>query len=43
MAEAPVSMVVPLLIVAALLIMVGLYTGVIVNHIIQFAIPESLV
>jgi multicomponent Na+:H+ antiporter subunit D len=42
MAEAPVSMVVPLLIVAALLIVVGLYTGVIVNHIIQFAIPESL-
>jgi len=43
MDEAPVSMVVPLLIVAAILILVGLYTGVIVNQVIQFAIPASLV
>ena len=43
MDEAPVSMVVPLLIVAAILIVVGLYTGDIVNHVIQFAIPEAMV
>ncbi|MBW2164165.1 MAG: monovalent cation/H+ antiporter subunit D family protein [Deltaproteobacteria bacterium] len=43
MDEAPVSMVVPLLIVAAILILVGLYTGDIVNHVIQFAIPEAMV
>lgn len=43
MDEAPVSMVVPLLIVAATLILVGLFTGDIVNQVIQFAIPESLV
>ena len=43
MDEAPVSMVVPLLIVAAILIVVGLYTGDIVNHVIQFAIPETMV
>ncbi len=43
MDEAPLSMLVPLLIVAATLIVVGLYTGVIVNQIIQFAIPASLV
>jgi multicomponent Na+:H+ antiporter subunit D len=41
--EAPVSMVVPLLIVAAILILVGLYTGDIVNHVIRFAIPEAMV
>jgi multicomponent Na+:H+ antiporter subunit D len=43
MVEAPLTMVVPLLIVAAGLVLVGIYTGDIVNHIIQFAIPESLV
>jgi len=43
MDEAPVSMVVPLLIVAVILILVGLYTGDIVNHVIQFAIPETMV
>jgi hypothetical protein len=31
------------LIVAAILIVVGLYTGDIVNHVIQFAIPETMV
>lgn len=43
MDEAPPLMVVPLLIVAVILILVGLYTGDIVNHIIKFAIPEGLV
>ena len=43
MDEAPVSMVVPLLIVAAILIVVGLYTGDIVNHVIRFAVPEAMV
>jgi len=43
MAEAPVSMLVPLYIVAAGLILVGLYTGNIVNHIIRFVIPNSFV
>jgi len=43
MDEAPLSMVVPLLIVAAGLILVGLYTGDIVDHIIRFAIPKGLV
>lgn len=43
MDEAPLTMVVPLLIVAVILILVGLYTGDIVNHIIKFAIPEGLV
>jgi len=41
--EAPVTMVVPLLMVAAILILLGLYTDYIVNHIVQFAIPEALV
>jgi len=43
MEEAPLSMVIPLLIVAAGLILVGLYTGDIVEHIISFAVPEGLV
>ena len=43
MAEAPLTMLVPLLIVAAGLVAVGLYTGDIVNHIIQFAIPKGIV
>jgi multicomponent Na+:H+ antiporter subunit D len=43
MAEAPLTMLVPLLIVAAGLVLVGIYTGDIVNRIIQFAIPEALV
>ena len=43
MAEAPLMMLVPLLIVAASLILVGVYTGDIVNHIIQFAIPKGIV
>jgi len=42
MDEAPVTMVFPLLIVAAVLILVGLYTGDIVNHVIRFAIPEAM-
>ena len=43
MAEAPLTMLVPLLIVAAGLVVVGLYTGDIVNNIIQFAIPKGIV
>ena len=43
MAEAPLSMLVPLMIVAAGLVLVGIYTGDIVNQIIQFAIPKGLV
>jgi multicomponent Na+:H+ antiporter subunit D len=43
MAEAPLSMLVPLMIVAAGLVLVGIYTGDIVNQIIQFAIPKALV
>jgi multicomponent Na+:H+ antiporter subunit D len=42
-AEAPLTMLVPLLIVAAGLIAVGVYTGDIVNHIIEFAIPKGIV
>ncbi len=41
--EAPLSMVLPLLIVAAGLVVVGLYTGDIVDHIIRFAIPKGLI
>jgi multicomponent Na+:H+ antiporter subunit D len=43
MDEAPLSMLVPLLIVAAGLVVVGLYTGDIVEHIVHFAIPKGLV
>jgi multicomponent Na+:H+ antiporter subunit D len=43
MNEAPLSMVLPLLILAAGLVVVGLYTGDIVDHIIQFAIPKGFV
>ena len=42
-AEAPLTMLVPLLIVAAGLIAVGVYTGDVVNHIIEFAIPKGIV
>jgi multicomponent Na+:H+ antiporter subunit D len=42
MDEAPVSMLVPLCIVAAGLILVGLFTRDIVNHVIQFAIPSGI-
>ena len=41
-AEAPLAMVVPLLIVAAGLVAVGIYAGDIVAHIIEFAIPGSI-
>jgi multicomponent Na+:H+ antiporter subunit D len=43
MAEAPLTMLLPLLIVAVGLVLVGIYTGDIVNQIIRFAIPEGLV
>ena len=43
MAEAPLTMLVPLLIVAAGLVVLGLYTGDLVNNIIQFAIPKGIV
>jgi multicomponent Na+:H+ antiporter subunit D len=42
MNEAPLTMLLPLLIVAAGLVLVGIYTGDIVNQIIQFAIPKGL-
>ncbi len=42
MAEAPVSMLVPLYVVAGGLILVGIYTSDIVNYVIQFAIPKSI-
>ncbi len=42
MGEAPLSMLVPLFITAVGLILVGLYTGDIVNHVIQFAIPGEV-
>lgn len=41
--EAPAGMVVPLLIVAVLLIVLGIYSGDIVSNIIQFAIPSQIV
>jgi multicomponent Na+:H+ antiporter subunit D len=41
--EAPLSMLVPLLIVALGLILIGFSSGDIVNRIIRFAIPEGLV
>lgn len=41
--EAPLSMLIPLLITAAGLVVVGLYTGDIVTRIIQFAIPKSII
>jgi multicomponent Na+:H+ antiporter subunit D len=43
MDEAPLTMLVPLFIVAAGLILVGLYTGDIVNRIIELAIPNGIV
>jgi len=43
MAEAPLTMLVPLFIVAAGLVLVGIYTGDIVNKIIEFAIPKGIV
>jgi len=39
--EAPLTMLVPLYAVAVGLILVGFYTGYIVNHIVQFAIPKG--
>ena len=42
-AEAPLTMLAPLLIVAAGLVVVGIYSSGIVNHIIQFAIPKAIV
>ena len=41
--EAPLSMLIPLMVVAAGLIVLGIYTGDIVTHIIQFAIPAQIV
>jgi len=37
--EAPLSMLVPLLVVAAALVVIGLFTGVIVDRVIQFTVP----
>jgi multicomponent Na+:H+ antiporter subunit D len=41
--EAPLTMVVPLWVVAAALVIVGIYTSDIVTNIIQFAIPEGII
>jgi putative effector of murein hydrolase LrgA (UPF0299 family) len=43
MEEAPVGMVVSLLIVASGLILAGLYAGDIVQRVVNLAIPESIV
>ena len=43
MQEAPLAMLVPLYIVAVGLILVGIYTGDIVEQVIRFAIPEGIV
>ena len=40
--EAPLSMLIPLLIVAVGLVVVGLYTGDIVNLVVQYAIPKEI-
>ncbi len=40
--EAPLTMLIPLLIVAVGLVIVGVYTSDIVTHIIQFAIPKGI-
>ncbi len=41
--EAPAGMLVPLLVVAVLLIVLGVYTGDIVTNIIQFALPAQVI
>jgi multicomponent Na+:H+ antiporter subunit D len=41
--EVPVGMLIPLLFTAAILIVLGIYTGDIVTRIIQFAIPSGIV
>ena len=41
--EAPLSMLIPLLMIAAGLIVVGVYTGDMVTYIIRFAIPASII
>ena len=41
--EAPLGMLIPLLIVAAGLVIVGMMTGPLVARIVQFAIPGSIV
>jgi multicomponent Na+:H+ antiporter subunit D len=40
--EAPLSMLVPLLVVAVLLIVIGVFTGEIIENLIQHAVPASL-
>lgn len=40
--EAPASMLVPVLAVSVSLIVVGVYTGEIVNHVIRFAVPGGM-
>ena len=40
--EAPVSMLIPLLIVAIGIIVIGLYSGTIVTNIISFTVPAGL-
>lgn len=41
--EAPLSMLIPLLVVAAGIVVIGMYTGNIVTHIIHFAIPHGII
>ena len=40
--EAPADMVTPLLVVAAGLVLIGLFTGAIVEHFIQHVIPPGM-
>jgi len=43
MDEAPLEMLIPLLLVAAGLLVMGIYTNDIVTHVIRFAIPAGVV
>jgi len=43
MNEAPLDMLIPLLLVAAGLVAMGIYAGDIVTHVIRFAIPAGIV
>ncbi|MBF0113022.1 MAG: hypothetical protein HQK74_09855, partial [Desulfamplus sp.] len=40
--EAPLGMLIPFMAVSILLVVLGLYSGQIVNNIINFAIPSSI-
>jgi len=40
--KVPLSMLVPMLVIAASIILLGIFSGVIIKHVIQFAVPASL-